>query len=136
MNTERIYFIMKNFIFISACLLSLMVNAQARIGSKAEDIFFEFEEQDIEYSGTKDEMYLVYYFNDNLIIQYFFDKDSICDRVLIQTFNQEMTDLLIDTYEARGYLKTDNGWLPRKNGIIYKIAHQVEKDGTNYFLWY
>ena len=136
MNTERIYFIMKNFIFISACLLSLMVNAQARIGSKAEDIFFEFEEQDIEYSGTKDEMYLVYYFNDNLIIQYFFDKDSICDRVLIQTFNQEMTDLLIDTYETRGYLKTNDGWLSRKNGIIYKIAHQVEKDGTNYFLWY
>ena len=136
MNTERIYFIMKNFIFISACLFSLMVNAQARIGSKAEDIFFEFEEQDIEYSGTKDEMYLVYYFNDNLIIQYFFDKDSICDRVLIQTFNQEMTDLLIDTYETRGYLKTNEGWLPRKNGIIYKIAHQVEKDGTNYFLWY
>ena len=136
MNTERIYFIMKNFIFISACLFSLMVNAQARIGSKAEDIFFEFEEQDIEYSGTKDEMYLVYYFNDNLIIQYFFDKDSICDRVLIQTFNQEMTDLLFDTYETRGYLKTNDGWLSRKNGIIYKIAHQVEKDGTNYFLWY
>ncbi len=127
---------MKNLILISACLLSLMVNAQARIGSKAEDIFFEFEEQDIEYIGTKDEMYLVYYFNDNLIIQYFFDKDSICDRVLIQTFNQEMTDLLFDTYETRGYLKTNDGWLSRKNGIIYKIAHQVEKDGTNYFLWY
>ena len=127
---------MKYINLISACLLSLMVNAQARLGSKAEDIFYEFESQGIEYSGINDEMYLVYRFNDYLIIQYYFEKDSICNKVLIQTFNQEMTDLLIDTYEARGYLKTDNGWLPRKNGIIYKIAHQVEKDGTNYFLWY
>ena len=117
-------------------MITILSNAQARLGSKAEDIFLEFEEQGIEYSGIKDEMYLVYYFNDNLIIQYYFDKDSICDKVLIQTFNQEMTDFLFDTYETRGYLKTNEGWLPRKNGIIYKIAHQVEKDGTNYFLWY
>ena len=29
MNMERIYFIMKNFIFISACTFSITVNAQA-----------------------------------------------------------------------------------------------------------
>lgn len=127
---------MKYLFVITALMITILSNAQARLGSKAEDIFLEFEEQGIEYSGIKDEMYLVYYFNDNLIIQYYFDKDSICDKVLIQTFNQEMTDFLFDTYETRGYLKTNEGWLPRKNGIIYKIAHQVEKDGTNYFLWY
>ena len=127
---------MKYLFVITALMITILSNAQARLGSKAEDIFLEFEEQGIEYSGIKDEMYLVYYFNDNLIIRYYFDKDSICDKVLIQTFNQEMTDFLFDTYETRGYLKTNEGWLPRKNGIIYKIAHQVEKDGTNYFLWY
>jgi hypothetical protein len=127
---------MKYLFVITALMITILSNAQSRLGSKAKDIFLEFEEQGIEYSGTKDEMYLVYYFNDNLIIQYYFDKDSICDKVLIQTFNQEMTDFLFDTYETRGYLKTNEGWLPRKNGIIYKIAHQVEKDGTNYFLWY
>jgi hypothetical protein len=127
---------MKYLFVITALMITILSNAQSRLGSKAKDIFLEFEEQGIEYSGTKDEMYLVYYFNDNLIIQYYFDKDSICDKVLIQTFNQEMTDFLFDTYETRGYLKTNEGWLPRNNGIIYKIAHQVEKDGTNYFLWY
>jgi hypothetical protein len=127
---------MKYLFVITALMITILSNAQSRLGSKAKDIFLEFEEQGIEYSGTKDEMYLVYYFNDNLIIQYYFDKDSICDKVLIQTFNQEMTDFLFDTYETRGYLKTNEGWLPRKNGIIYKIAHQVEKDGINYFLWY
>ena len=127
---------MKYLFVITALMITISANSQARLGSKAEDIFQEFAEQGIEYSGTKDEMYLVYYFNDNLIIQYYFDKDSICDKVLIQTFNQEMTDFLFDTYETRGYFKTNEGWLPRKNGIIYKIAHQVEKDGTNYFLWY
>ena len=127
---------MKYLFVITALMITILSNAQARLGSKAEDIFQEFAEQGIEYSGIKDEMYLVYYFNDNLIIQYYFDKDSICDKVLIQTFNQEMTDFLFNTYETRGYLKTNEGWLPRKNGIIYKIAHQVEKDGTNYFLWY
>lgn len=36
---------MKNFILISACLLSLLVNAQARIGSKAQDIYEEFQDK-------------------------------------------------------------------------------------------
>ena len=30
------------------------------------------------------------FINENLIIEYLFDKDSICDRVLVQTFTQEM----------------------------------------------
>ena len=40
---------MKNLILISAILLSLMVNAQARLGSAAQDIYDEFELDGIEY---------------------------------------------------------------------------------------
>jgi hypothetical protein len=42
MNMERIYFIMKNFIFISAYSFSMKINAQARPGSKAQDIYDDF----------------------------------------------------------------------------------------------
>jgi hypothetical protein len=42
MNMERIYFIMKNFIFISAYSFSMMINAQAHLDSKAQDIYDEF----------------------------------------------------------------------------------------------
>jgi hypothetical protein len=42
MNMERIYFIMKNFIFISACSFSMTINAQAPLDSKAQDIYDEF----------------------------------------------------------------------------------------------
>jgi hypothetical protein len=37
---------MKNFIFITACLLSMILNAQAIIGSKAEVFLYEFESHD------------------------------------------------------------------------------------------
>ena len=64
---------MKNLILISACLLSLLVNAQARLGSKAQDIYEEFQDKWIEYENDIKSFYLIYYFNDDLIIQYYFD---------------------------------------------------------------
>jgi hypothetical protein len=127
---------MKNLLIIAVLMITLTANAQARIGRKADNIFFEFEEQGIKYEKDDESFFLFYFINDNLSVQYFFDKDSICDRVLIQTFNQEMTDLVIDTYKARDYLKIYDGWLARTNGIIYKIAHKVQEDNTNLFLWY
>jgi len=42
MNMERIYFIMKNFIFISAYSFSMTINAQARLGSIVQDIYDEY----------------------------------------------------------------------------------------------
>jgi hypothetical protein len=127
---------MKNLFIIVALMITLAANSQSRIGHKAKDIFYEFESQGIEYMGSEDEMYLLYHFNENLIIEYLFNKDSICDRVLVQTFTQEMTDFIVNTYEARGYIKIHDGWLARNNGIIYKIAHKVQDDNTNLFLWY
>ena len=127
---------MKNFILISACLLSLLVNAQARIGSKAQDIYEEFQDKWIEYENDIKSFYLIYYFNDDLIIQYYFDKDSICDRVLIQTFTQEMTDFIVSTYDVRGYFRIKDGWLPRNNGIICKILHIVKENDRNLFIWF
>ena len=126
---------MKNFILISACLLSLLVNAQARLGSKAQDIYEEFKDQCIEYENDIKSFYLIYYFNDDLIIQYYFDKDSICDRVLIQTISQEMTDFIVSTYDVRGYFRIKDGWLPRINGIICRILHIVKENDRNLFLW-
>jgi len=127
---------MKNLFIIAVLMITLTANAQARLGSKAEDIYQEFKNEGIVYEEINESMYLYYFFNDDLIIQYYFDKDSICDRVLIQTFTQEMTDLIIDTYNARGYVKIKDGWLPRNNGIISKILHIEKENNRNLFIWY
>ena len=127
---------MKNLFIIAVLMITLTANAQARLGSKAEDIYQEFKNEGIVYEEIDGSMYLYYFFNDDFIIQYYFDKDSICNRVLIQTFNQEMTDLIFDTYNARGYLKTNDGWLLRKNDIIYKILHIKKENNRNLFVWY
>ncbi len=40
---------MKNFIFISACLLSLIVNAQVPPGSEVQDIYDDFVLDSIQF---------------------------------------------------------------------------------------
>ena len=137
MNMERIYFIMKNFIFISTCSFSMMVNAQARLGSAAQDIYDEFELDGIKYIDDSEVgLYLTFYPDPNVLVNYYLDADSVCTSVTIQAFTQEMTDFIIDNYTRKGYLKTDDGWLMRDGGVIYKIYHYNEKPENNLFLWY
>jgi hypothetical protein len=137
MNTERIYFIMKNFIFISACLLSLMVNAQARLNIPAKDIYDEFELENIKYINDSEVgLYLTFYPDANVLVNYYLDVDSICTSVTIQTFTKETTNFIINNYTIKGYLKTDTGWLMRSDYGIFKITHVIEEDGSNIFFWY
>ena len=126
MNTERIYFIMKNFIFISACLLSLMGNAQARIGSKAQAILDEFQGEDIEFLyGDKGNAFILFKIDEFIEVYYYLREDSICTSTLIVTNSQEATDKIINNYNEKGYLKTDTGWLMRENEIIVKINYAL-----------
>lgn len=135
MNTERIYFIMKNFIFISACLLSLMVNAQARIGSKAQDILDEFQGEDIEFLyGEKGNAYILLKIDDFIEVYYYLREDSICTSTLIVTNSKEATDKIINNYNEKGYLKTDTGWLMRGDDIIVKINYALV-NGQGLFYW-
>jgi len=135
MNTERIYFIMKNFIFISACLLSLMVNAQARIGSNAQAIIDEFQGEDIEFLyGEKGNAYILLKIDDFIEVYYYLREDSICTSTLIVTNSKEATDKIIENYNEKGYLKTDTGWLMRGNDIIVKINYALV-NGQGLFYW-
>ena len=127
---------MKNLLIIAVLMITLTANAQARLGAKSKDIYEEFKNQGIEYEKDEESFFLFYFFNEDLVIQYYFDEDSICNRILIQTFTEEMTDFIINTYDARGYLRVKDGWLPRNNGIISKILHIVEKNNWNLFVWY
>ena len=81
-------------------------------------------------------MYLTFYPDPNVLVNYYLDADSVCTSVTIQAFTQEMTDFIIDNYTRKGYLKTDDGWLMRDGGVIYKIYHYNEKPENNLFLWY
>ena len=105
---------MKTFVLITVCLLSLMVNAQARIGSKAQCILDEFQGEDIEFLyGEKGNAYILYKIDEFIEVYYYLREDSICTSTLIVTNSQEATDKIINNYNETGYLKTDSGWLMR-----------------------
>jgi len=126
---------MKNFIFISACLLSLMVNAQARIGSNAQAIIDEFQGEDIEFLyGEKGNAYILLKIDDFIEVYYYLREDSICTSTLIVTNSKEATDKIIENYNEKGYLKTDTGWLMRGNDIIVKINYALV-NGQGLFYW-
>lgn len=128
---------MKYLFVITALMITISANSQARLGSSAQDIYDEFESQDIEYIDDPEVgLYLSFYPDSNVLVNYYLDADSVCTSVTIQAFTQEMTDFIIDNYTRKGYLKTDDGWLMRDGGVIYKIYHYNEKPGNNLFLWY
>jgi hypothetical protein len=128
---------MKTFISITACLLSLIVNAQARLGSTAQEIYEEFGSEGITYKYTPDEeLYIVNYPDSNITVQYFLSEDSICTSMLIVVYTKEMTDSIIGDYTRKGYLETNDGWLMRDNGVIYTIRYFEDKNVSSSFYWY
>jgi len=127
----------KNLFIIVALMTTLVANSQARLGRKSQDIFDEFKEDSIIYKYDPDGgLYLLFYPDPNVCVQYFLDKDSVCTSMLLQTFTQEMTDFIIGNYTKKEYLKIDSGWLMRDNDIIFEILHIKKEDGTNMFYWY
>lgn len=128
---------MKNLFIIVALMITLAANSQARLGSKAQDIYNEFELDGIEYINDSEVgLYLSFYPDSNVLVNYYLDADSICTSVSIQTFTEEMTNFIINNYTRKGYLKINDGWLMRDVDIIFKIVHQINEDGSNLFFWY
>ena len=126
---------MKLYFLISLCLISLMVNAQARIGSKAQAILDEFQGDDIEFLyGEKGNAYILYKIDAFIEVYYYLREDSICTSTLIVTNSQETTDKIIENYNEKGYLKTDTGWLMRGNDIIVEINYALV-NGQGLFYW-
>ena len=126
---------MKLYFLISLCLLSLMLNAQARIGSKAQAILEEFQGNDIEFLyGEKGNAYILYKINDFIQVYYYLREDSICTSTLIVTNSQEATDKIINIYNEKGYVKTNTGWLMRENDIIVEINYALV-NGQGLFYW-
>ena len=126
---------MKLYFLISACLLSLMLNAQARIGSKAQAILDEFQGDDIEFLyGEKGNAYILYKIDEFIEVYYYLSEDSICTSTLIVTNSQEATDKIINIYNEKGYLKTDTGWLMRGDDIIVEINYALV-NGQGLFYW-
>ncbi len=128
---------MKNACIIVALIIALSVNAQARLGSKSQDICEEFNLTDADYINDPEVgLVLMFYPDSNVIVSYFLDKDSICTSVLIQTTSQKMTDFMVSNYTKKEYLKIEDGWLMRDNGFIFKIIQKKYDDGGSLFYWY
>jgi hypothetical protein len=128
---------MKYLIVIAAIIISLVANAQSKIGSTAQEIYEEFGFEGISYKYTPDgELFIVNYPDSNTTVQYFLNEDSICSSMLISVYTQEMTDSIIGDYTRKGYLETDNGWLMRDNGVIYTIRYFEVKNVSSSFYWY
>ena len=97
---------MKLYFMISLCLISLMGNAQARIGSKAQAILDEFQGEDIEFLyGDKGNAFILFKIDEFIEVYYYLREDSICTSTLIVTNSQEATDKIINNYKEKGYLK-------------------------------
>jgi hypothetical protein len=128
---------MKYLIVIAAIIISLVTNAQSKIGSTAQEINEEFGLEGITYKYTPDgELFIVNYPDSNITVQYFLNKDSICSSMLISAYTQELTDSIIGNYTRKGYLETNNGWLMRDNGVIYTIRYFEVKNVSSSFYWY
>jgi hypothetical protein len=128
---------MKYLSIIVALMIKLSTNAQARLGSKSQDICEEFNLTDANYFNDPEVgLFLKFYPDPNVIVSYFLDKDSICTSVLIQTLTKEMTDFIVNNYTKKEYLKTENGWLMRDNEIIFRIIQEKEEDGRSLFYWH
>ncbi len=118
-------------------MFSISANAQARLNISAQDIYEEFEPENIKYINDSEVgLFLTFYPDPNVLVNYYLDADSICTSVTVQTFTKEMTDFIINNYTTKGYLKTDTGWLMRTDYGISKIVHVIEEDGSNIFFWY
>ena len=128
---------MKYLIVIAAIIISLVTNAQSKIGSTAQEIYEEFGLEGITYKYTPDgELFIVNYPDSNITVQYFLNKDSICSSMLISAYTQELTDSIIGNYTRKGYLETNNGWFMRDNGVIYTIRYFEVKNVSSSFYWY
>lgn len=126
---------MKTFILIAVCLLSMTVNAQARIGYKAQNILDEFQGEDIEFLyGEKGNAYILFKIDEFIEVYYYLREDSICTSTLIVTNSKDATDKIINNYNEKGYLKTDTGWLIRGNDIIVEINYALV-NGQGLFYW-
>jgi len=128
---------MKYLLVIAAIIISLVANAQSKIGSTAQEIYEEFGLEGISYKYTPDgELFVVNYPDSNTTVQYFLNEDSICSSMLISVYTQEMTDSIIGDYTLKGYLETNNGWLMRDNGVIYTIRYFENENFSSSFYWY
>lgn len=128
---------MKYLFVITALIISISANSQARLNTPAQDIYDEFEPENIKYiNDSTVGLYLTFYPDPNVLVNYYLNADSICTSVTVQTFTKEMTDFIINNYTIKGYLKTDTGWLMKNDYGISKITHIIEKDGSNIFFWY
>jgi hypothetical protein len=118
-------------------MFSLSANSQARLNKSAQEIYDEFESDSIHYINDSEVgLYLTFYPDPNVLVNYYLDADSICTSVTIQTFTKEMTDFIIGNYTSKGYLKVDDGWLMRSDYGIFKIVQVIEENGSNIFFWY
>ena len=69
---------MKNLSIIVALMITLSTNAQARLGSKSQDICEEFNLTDANYfSDPEVGLFLKFFPDPNVIVSYFLDKDSM-----------------------------------------------------------
>ena len=128
---------MKNVCIIVALIIALSVNAQARLGSKSQDICEEFNLTDANYINDPEAGFLLLFNPDpDVIVSYFLNTDSVCISMLIQTTSQKMTDFIVNNYIKKEYLKMEDGWLMRDNGFIFKIIQKKYDDGGSLFYWY
>ena len=112
-----------------------MLNAQARIGSKAQAILDEFQGENIEFLyGEKGNAYILYKIDEFIEVYYYLREDSICISTLIVANSKEATDIIINHYNEKGYLQTNTGWLMRENDIIFEINYALI-NGQGLFYW-
>lgn len=128
---------MKNLFIIAVLMITLTANSQISLNKTGEEIYNHFESEGIEYHNLpKGESYLLRYIDSDIVIYYYLNKNDICTSILVWALTEEISNIISDVYTARDYLKmSDNEWLIREEGVVYKILHYKDEKLGNFFYW-
>ena len=126
---------MKSILTILLLMITLNVNSQI-LGWHSRDILKYTQSESLEYSRNDYGVLTTISFetDTNTFIQYFINEDGICYSMVHESYSPE-TEKIIKSYNDAGYLKIDEGWLMRDNGIIFKIYYFKQENGLSIFLW-
>ena len=127
---------------IIACLLVLgfavvsSLQAQARVGTKANDIISEFSHKGIQYDRTNDGTKFLWYSDKSVFVAYYLDENSVCTSTVIIPNSQGVLNWYCEKFNREAVIISDTSWkLYTKGGVLY-IKLVYTDDGAYYFKLY
>jgi hypothetical protein len=120
-------------VFQIALLISLQILctnalAQARLGSTEKEIRNDFSEHYIKTGYANDGSKYIYWENNEMLVAYYFNKESICESCAIFTKTQGVLNYLVEKYNKNYVIISETKWKMYSENGIMNIELFFEKD--------